>query len=402
MRSGRARLLVALAGRPPRRPRAPLAGPLEVDVAIVGAGYTGLWTAYYLKRARPVAADRRARARDRRASAPPGATAAGCRASSRGPPARYIAALRPGRATWRCSGRCSRPSMRSARSWREHGIDADFLKGGQLEVALGARPGSAPARAPGGGARARASARRTCACSSRGGARASGCASRAPAQRTFSPHVARVHPAKLLRGPRAAPSRRWACEIYERTPVREIGPHAALTAAGPVARALGGAGDRGLHRLAARASGGALRADEQLDDRHRAAARRRRGSRSAGQGQELLGDEAHVYVYLQRTADGRIAIGGRGRPLPLRLAHRRRGRHGARDGRAACARKLLRDVPAGRAASRSTTPGRGCSACRATGACRSAPTPPAGSPGRAATSARGSRPRTSPRARCAT
>jgi NADPH-dependent 2,4-dienoyl-CoA reductase/sulfur reductase-like enzyme len=28
--------------------RAALGGPLDVDVAIVGAGYTGLWTAYYL------------------------------------------------------------------------------------------------------------------------------------------------------------------------------------------------------------------------------------------------------------------------------------------------------------------------------------------------------------------
>ena len=29
--------------------RAPLAGDAEADVAIVGAGYTGLWTAYYLR-----------------------------------------------------------------------------------------------------------------------------------------------------------------------------------------------------------------------------------------------------------------------------------------------------------------------------------------------------------------
>ncbi len=28
-------------------PRAPLPGPRQVDVAVVGAGYTGLWTAYY-------------------------------------------------------------------------------------------------------------------------------------------------------------------------------------------------------------------------------------------------------------------------------------------------------------------------------------------------------------------
>src|SRR2546430_2844016 len=41
----------SLGGPPP--PREPLRGPAEVDVAIVGAGYTGLWTAYYLKRAQP-------------------------------------------------------------------------------------------------------------------------------------------------------------------------------------------------------------------------------------------------------------------------------------------------------------------------------------------------------------
>src|ERR1700681_3634112 len=37
----------------PATARAPLPGPTETDVAIVGAGYTGLWTAYYLKRAEP-------------------------------------------------------------------------------------------------------------------------------------------------------------------------------------------------------------------------------------------------------------------------------------------------------------------------------------------------------------
>src|SRR5579859_3662452 len=41
----------SLGGPPPRR--APLPGSTEADVAIVGAGYTGLWTAYYLARADP-------------------------------------------------------------------------------------------------------------------------------------------------------------------------------------------------------------------------------------------------------------------------------------------------------------------------------------------------------------
>ncbi|HTN80054.1 MAG TPA: FAD-binding oxidoreductase, partial [Acidimicrobiales bacterium] len=34
-------------------PRPSLPGDLQCDIAIVGAGYTGLWTAYYLHRADP-------------------------------------------------------------------------------------------------------------------------------------------------------------------------------------------------------------------------------------------------------------------------------------------------------------------------------------------------------------
>src|SRR5712692_3927693 len=34
-------------------PRALLAGDTSCDVAVVGAGFTGLWTAYYLKRRQP-------------------------------------------------------------------------------------------------------------------------------------------------------------------------------------------------------------------------------------------------------------------------------------------------------------------------------------------------------------
>jgi glycine/D-amino acid oxidase-like deaminating enzyme len=40
-----------IGGLPARRP--PLRGDADVDVCIVGAGFTGLWTAYYLKRAAP-------------------------------------------------------------------------------------------------------------------------------------------------------------------------------------------------------------------------------------------------------------------------------------------------------------------------------------------------------------
>jgi len=37
----------------PLTPREPLPGTTEADVAIVGAGFTGLWTAYYLLAANP-------------------------------------------------------------------------------------------------------------------------------------------------------------------------------------------------------------------------------------------------------------------------------------------------------------------------------------------------------------
>ncbi len=51
MRNGEVSYWWQSRGIPPRRPSLP--GSTEADVCIVGAGYTGLWTAYYLKRADP-------------------------------------------------------------------------------------------------------------------------------------------------------------------------------------------------------------------------------------------------------------------------------------------------------------------------------------------------------------
>ena len=42
-------------------------------------------------------------------------------------------------------------------------------------------------------------------------------------------------------------------------------------------------------------------------------------------GAETLGDEAHAYMYAQRTADGRIALGGRGVPYRFGSAVDHRG-----------------------------------------------------------------------------
>ena len=51
MRNGEVSYWWQARGVPPRRP--PLPGGTEADVCIVGAGFTGLWTAYYLRRADP-------------------------------------------------------------------------------------------------------------------------------------------------------------------------------------------------------------------------------------------------------------------------------------------------------------------------------------------------------------
>ena len=51
MRNGEVSFWWQRHGIPARRPSLP--GSTDADVCIVGAGFTGLWTAYYLKRADP-------------------------------------------------------------------------------------------------------------------------------------------------------------------------------------------------------------------------------------------------------------------------------------------------------------------------------------------------------------
>ena len=125
-------------------------------MVIVGAGYTGLWTAYYLKKARPVPARSWCWSRSSPGSAPPAATAAGSPATW---PARTSAtprrtgSPRPSG----CSGRCTTPSTRSSPSAEKEGIDADIVKGGVVNVARttaqAARLRSARSRPPAPGAR---------------------------------------------------------------------------------------------------------------------------------------------------------------------------------------------------------------------------------------------------------
>ena len=225
----------------------------------------------------------------------------------------------------------------------EHAIDAEIVRGGTLTVALdGAqlarlREAIAGARRHGVGEEDLRELSPARSCAER--VRVAGALGA-----SFSPHVARVHPVKLLLG-LAAAVESLGVEIHERTPVTEIGPVAPSPPRGDVRRAVGRARHRGIHGQPARTAPRA-RADEQLDDRHRAARDRRPGSEIGWDGAETIGDGAHVYAYLQRTADGRIAIGGPRRALPLRLAHRRPRRDGGAATVASLREKLAAMFPA--------------------------------------------------------
>ncbi|TMK95673.1 MAG: FAD-dependent oxidoreductase [Actinobacteria bacterium] len=294
-------------------PRPPLEGPCEADVAVVGAGYTGLWSAYYLKRARPslrvVVLEREFAGYG--ASARNGGWVAG---SLEGPARVYE--RRGGPAGLLALRRAMFDTVDEVgRVLAAEGIEADQLKSGHLDVALNdaqvarLRARLATARESGIGER---DLRAVEAEELRVRLRVAGAR-----LATFTPHVVRVHPARLLVGLRGAVER-LGVSVYERTCVRELRPREALTPAGAVRarwviRATEGytPGLAGLKRALVPVNSSIV-----ITEPLTPAVWEEIGWTAS----ELLGDAAHVFVYLQRTADGRIAIGGRG--VPYRFASR--------------------------------------------------------------------------------
>jgi glycine/D-amino acid oxidase-like deaminating enzyme len=137
----------------------------------------------------------------------------------------------------------------------------------------------------------------------------------------FSPHCARVQPAKLVAGLAEAAERRGVT-IYESTPATSIEPHRVRTDFGDVSaefvvRATEGftPGLPGYSR-AILPMNSSMVITEPLPEAAWADI--------GWTGAETLRDAAHVYAYAQRTADGRIALGGRGVPYRFgsRLDHR--------------------------------------------------------------------------------
>lgn len=299
----------------PLTPTGPPPGDLDVDVAIAGAGYTGLWTAYYLASAEPslrIAVCER--------------EIAGFGASGRN--GGWCSALFPTSLTKlaRMAGRDAARAMHLAmqatvdevgRVAAAEGIDCHWAKGGTIVLA----------RSPSQLERAKAEVaemrefgfgeddlRLLSADEAKGLAAASNVMGA-----TYTPHCAVIHPARLVRGLAAAVVRRGV-KVFEATPVTQISPRQLRTAHGTVRaqyviRATEGytVGLPGLHRAVTPVYSLMIATEPLPEPAWAQIGLTERPSFS---------DHRHMIIYGQRTADGRLAFGGRGAPYHLGSAIR--------------------------------------------------------------------------------
>ncbi|MEV7173826.1 FAD-binding oxidoreductase [Streptomyces sp. NPDC093224] len=297
-------------GTPAAPPRAPLTAHATADVVIVGGGYTGLWTAYYLKRAAP---DLRITVLEQKFC--------GYGASGRNGGWLYngiagrdrYAAVHGRQAAQRLQRAMNATVTEVIDVTAAEGIDADVRRGGVLEVA----------RTPAQLARLKAFHAGELSFGEDDRELLDATATRARLDiadavgSSWSPHGARIHPWKLVTG-LAAAVEALGVVIHESTPVTEIAPRRAVTPYGTVRapyvlRCTEGftAALKGQKRSWLPMNSSMI-VTAPLPD----AVWDRLGWSDA----TLLGDMAHAYMYAQRTADGRIAIGGRG--IPYRFGSR--------------------------------------------------------------------------------
>ncbi len=291
----------------PLTPRPPLAGDIDVDVAIVGAGFTGLWTAYYLQQLDP---DLRIVLVE--------AEIAGFGASGRN--GGWCSALFPvpidrlaaeaGRDAAIAHYAAMRESVAEVgRVATADGIDADFALGGTVVVA----------RSDAQLERARVEAQEAAefgldirlldAEAARARLDATGVLGA-----TFTPDCAALQPAKLVRGLARAVEARGAT-VAERTHALAIEPHLVRTDRGTVrattvVRATEGytAALAGGRRLLAPVYSLVIATEPLPDTVWDTIGLRER---------ETFSDHRHLIVYGQRSADGRLVFGGRGAPYHL-------------------------------------------------------------------------------------
>jgi glycine/D-amino acid oxidase-like deaminating enzyme len=290
-------------------PRPSLPGPTRADVAILGAGFTGLWTAYYLLRQDPslrvVVLE---------------SEIAGFGASGRnGAWCNSAFPVTPPELMRRFGKEATRDlllEMRGAvdevgRVAEAESIDAQYIRGGQLRVARG--PAQVPANEDAYQTAqtlgleedlrlldARETAERVRITGAEGG--------------LYNPHCATIHPARLARG-LARAVERLGGEIFERTTITDYegGSNPKFVAdAGEVrAGAIVLAGEaylarlRKLHRQVLPVYS-LIVLTEPLSEAQ--------WGEIGWEGRECVASNRYTVDYLSRTSDGRILFGGRGAP----------------------------------------------------------------------------------------
>jgi glycine/D-amino acid oxidase-like deaminating enzyme len=296
-----------LADEEPIVPRAPLGGPMEVDVAIVGAGYTGLWTAYYLRRADP---GLRIAVVERHVAGFGASGRNGGWCSGFMPTAHEAMARQAGReATVALQRELYRTVDEVGRVARDEGVDCHWVKGGAMQLATSPLQRQRLQAAVADTRRwdigpddydwldAAEASRRL---------RVDGLLGAA-----WSPHCAAIDPARLARGLARVVEGRGV-RVFEETPALALRPGQVDTPGGRlraevVVRATEGwtATLPGTRRALVPLYS-LMIATEPLPPETWEAI--------GWAGHETFAAGGNLFVYAQRTHDGRVAFGGRGAP----------------------------------------------------------------------------------------
>ncbi|MER7072170.1 FAD-dependent oxidoreductase [Terrabacter sp. NPDC000476] len=291
----------------PIEPRAALGTDLDVDVAVVGAGYTGLWTAYHLVTADPTI---RVAVVEKEVAGFGASGRNGGWCSALFPASLTRMAAERGRdAAVRMQHRLHDTVAEVGRIAAAEGIDCHFDQGGYLAVARNpaqldrVRAEVAEHHAWGFGDEdhrlldAHEVTQMAAVSQALGG--------------SWTPHCAAIHPARLVRGLADAVERRGVT-VLEQTPAVEVGsrrvvtPHGTVRAEHVVLATEGYTPTVPGRRRALAPIYSLMTATEPLPESTWAQIGLERRTTFA--------DNRHLTIYGQRTRDGRIAFGGRGAP----------------------------------------------------------------------------------------
>ncbi|HKY15557.1 MAG TPA: FAD-dependent oxidoreductase [Microthrixaceae bacterium] len=268
-------------------PRPALRGDRRCDVAIVGGGFTGLWTARYLAEADP-SLDIVVVEAEICGFGASGRNGGWCSALVASGADDMVEALR-------------HTVDEVGRAALEDGIDCHFAKGGTLILATNAAQEQR--------------LREHAAATGREWLEASAASARLNATgvrgASFTPHCAAIHPARLVRGLARSVERRGVT-VAEGTRAIELLPRRVVTDRGTVDADVvlrcteGYTPSLRHHRRTLVPVYSLMIATEPLSDQV---------WKSIGlAGRETFTDGRHLVIYGQRTADGRLAFGGRGAP----------------------------------------------------------------------------------------